>query len=78
MNDIPWRIKYDKREDGYILSTIGSLDGLYGEYETAVCLEGNDSWNIAEGYNTKEEALIGHEKYLNMTTEEIENIEYIG
>lgn len=77
MEDIPWRIKYTKRKDGYIFSTISSPDKWYGEYETAIRYKGLE-WRIAEGYKTEEEALKGHEKYLNMTTEEIENIEWIG
>ncbi len=79
MNDIAWRLKYTKREDGYIISTIKPPAlAWYGEYETAIRLEGLDTWNIAEGYDTEEEALKGHEKYSNMTEEEINGIEYIG
>lgn len=78
MKDIPNRLKYTKREDGFIVSTISSLDNWYGKYETAVMLEGLDQWRIAEGYNTEEEALKGHEKYCNMSKEEINSINYIG
>ena len=41
-------------------------------------LEGLDCWNIAEGYSTEEEAIKGHEEYVNMSADEIENIAWIG
>lgn len=78
MKDITNRLKYTKREDGYVVSTIISLDNWYGKYETAIRLDGMWDWRIAEGYNSKEEALKGHEKYINMTEEDINNINYIG
>ena len=78
MNDIPNRLRYTKREDGYILSTISSYDNWYGRYETAIRLEGIETWRIVEGYNTKEEALKGHEKYSDMPVEVISKIKYIG
>lgn len=40
-------------------------------------LEGLDCWNIAEGYSTEEEAIKGHEKYVTMSEEEINKIEWI-
>ena len=76
--DIPNRIRLTKREDGYIISTIKSYDNCYGTYETAIMLEGLDRWNIAEGYSTEEEAIKGHEKYVAMSEEEINKIEWIG
>jgi hypothetical protein len=78
MKDIPNRLKYTKRKDGFIVSTIISLDNRYGRYETAIRLEGLEHWKIAEGYNTEEEAIKGHEKYSNMREEEINKINYIG
>ena len=72
------RIRLTKREDGYIISTVKSYDNWYGFYETAIMLEGLDYWNIAEGYKTKEEAIKGHEKYVAMSEEEINKIEWIG
>jgi hypothetical protein len=50
----------------------------YGKYETAIRLEGGFEWRIAEGYETEEEARIGHEKYVNMSADEIERIAWIG
>ena len=50
----------------------------YGKYETAIMLEGGFGWRIAEGYETEEEARIGHEKYVNMSADEIERIAWIG
>lgn len=78
MKDLPNRIRLTKREDGYIISTVKSYDNWYGAYETAIMLEGLDCWNIAEGYSTKEEANKGHEKYVAMSEEEINKIEWIG
>ena len=49
-----------------------------GKYETGIMLEGGFEWRIAEGYETEEEARIGHEKYVNMSADEIERIAWIG
>lgn len=76
--DNPNIIKLSKRKDGYIISTVKSYDYRYGAYETAIMLEGLDCWNIAEGYSTEEEAIKGHEKYVAMSEEEINKIEWIG
>ena len=78
MKKISNRIRLTKREDGYIISTVKSYDNWYGAYETAIMLEGLDYWNIAEGYKTEEEAIKGHEKYVNMSTYEIERIAWVG
>ena len=72
------RIRLTKREDGYIISTVKSYDNWYGAYETAIMLKGLDYWNIVEGYETKEEAIKGHEEYVTMSEEEICRIKYIG
>ena len=73
------RIDLTKREDGYIVSTVKpTFMAWYGKYETAIMLEDLDCWRIAEGYETEEEARIGHEKYVNMSTDEIEKIKWIG
>lgn len=78
MKKISNRIRLTKREDGYIISTVKSYDNWYGTYETAIALKGLEYWNIAEGYETEEEARIGHEKYVNMSADEIERIVWIG
>ena len=72
------RLRLTKREDGYIISTVKSYDNCYGAYETAIMLEGLDYWKIAEGYSTEKEAIKGHEKYVAMSEEEINRIEWIG
>ena len=72
------RIRLTKREDGYIISTVKSYDNWYGAYETAIMLEGLDYWSIAEGYKTEEEAIKEHEKYVNMSADEIGRIAWIG
>ena len=73
------RIDLTKREDGYIVSTIEPpFMAWYGKYETAIMLEGDFEWRVAEGYETEEEARIGHEKYVNMSTDEIGRIVWIG
>lgn len=72
------RIDLTEREDGYIVSTVEPpFMAWYGKYETAIMLGGLDCWRIAEGYETEEEARIGHEKYANMSTDEIEKIKWI-
>lgn len=85
VKDIPNRIGFTVRKDGFIVSTIRSLDNWYGKYETAIThkeyfSEWQDSyvWRIAEGYKTRKEAIKGHKKYVNMTADEINNIEFIG
>ena len=73
------RIDLTKREDGYIVSTVKpTFMAWYGKYETAIMLEDLGYWRIAEGYETEEEARIGHKKYMNMSADEIEKIEWIG
>lgn len=73
------RIDLTKRKDGYIISTVEPIFmACYGKYETAIRLEGGFEWRIAEGYETEEEARIGHEKYVNMSTDEIGKIAWIG
>jgi hypothetical protein len=68
-------IKRDTIQQGYILSTVKPFYlAWYGVYETALVTRSwlGESYKILEGYETLEEALIGHEKYKNMTLEEIE------
>ena len=73
------RIDLTKREDGYIVSTVKPMFmAWYGKYETAVMIAEDLGWRIAEGYETEEEARRGHEKYVNMSTDEIEDIDWIG
>ena len=73
------RIDLTKRKDRYIVSTIEPpFMAWYGKYETAIMLEGNFEWRIAEGYETEEEARIGHEKYVNMSVDDIERITWLG
>lgn len=72
------RVRLTKREDGYIVSTVKSYDNMYGAYETAIMLEEFGRWDVVEGYETKEEAIKGHEKYVAMSEEEISRIECIG
>ena len=72
------RIDLTKREDGYIVSTVKPMFmAWYGKYETAIRLEEGFGWRVAEGYETEEEARIGHEKYVNMSADEIERIAWI-
>ena len=73
------RIDLTKRKDGYIISTVEPIFmAWYGKYETAIGLEGGSGWRIAEGYETEEEAIKGHEKYVAMSEKEINKIEWIG
>ena len=66
-----------EREDGNIISTVTPLIVWYGRHETAV-IKPDGEIRILEGYNTEKEALEGHKKYCNMSTEELENFRYIG
>lgn len=75
-------IKIGKRKDGIIISTVEPpILAWYGKYETAAIFEekeGEEAIRILEGYETLEECLKGHEKYLNMTSEEFKKVEFIG
>lgn len=76
----PRRVARKERiEEGILISTIeaGYLE-LYGKYETAVSMDCWPDWKIAEGYETEEEALKGHERYSRMTKEELKGLRYIG
>lgn len=67
-----------EREDGVIISTVRpSFMAWYGNYETAVCIDGND-WRILEGYATAKQANEGHSKYEKMSKQELLDFDYIG
>ena len=69
--NLPWRIAFLPREDKVVFSTIKPpCLSWYGEYETAISIDGSD-WRIYRGYDSKEEALKGHEELTKMTKEEI-------
>ena len=74
----PYAIKQEKREDGVVVSTV-KVPALawYGPYETAIRVE-DMPWRICEGYETKEEAIKGHEKYMNMGTDDLMKLDFIG
>ena len=79
----PWNVRRSKREDGLIISSIKApCLAYYGKYETALVIpfgnDGEEIIRILEGYDTKEDYLEGHEKYLNMSYEELMNFDYIG
>ena len=66
------------RKDNVFISTVKvTFLKWHGEYETAVSID-NKPLRILEGYDTKEEAIKGHNKYKNMSKEELINFEYIG
>ena len=72
MNDIQNRLRLDKRNDGIMVSTIKAIAfAKYGEYETAISVDYGERWRICKGYNTKEEALEWHEKFLEMSQKEL-------
>ena len=77
--DLPWRIGYLKREDGVVISTVKPpCLAWYGTYETAIRMEDELSWKIYKGYENKEDALIGHKEFCEMSKEEILNLSPIG
>lgn len=76
----PWNIRRSKREDGLIISSIEApCLAIYGKYETALVIPLNyeEEVRILEGYDTKEDCLEGHEKYLNMSYKELVNFDFI-
>ena len=67
-----------EREDGVVVSTVRPRClAWYGNFETAISIDG-EAWNVVEGYETEKQALKGHEKYENMSKEELMNLEFIG
>lgn len=70
----------EERADGVVISTIWVRPfalAWNGKFETAISLD-DGLWRILEGYSTKEEAERGHDKYLNMSREELLSLDYIG
>ena len=67
------------REDGVVISTLAvPFMAWYGPYETGISLNHGKSWAIAEGYESESESFIGHQKYCDMSKEELEKLDYIG
>ena len=61
------------RNDGVIISTVApSFLAWYGEYETAISIDGKP-WRIARGYESLEEAIEGHDRFSKMSKEELMN-----
>lgn len=71
------RIGRTKRGNIVISTVKPSFMAWYGKYETAVSFDNQNHWRIAEGYETEDEAIKGHEKYCHMTDEELNNIHWI-
>ena len=59
------------REDGMILFTGKPIHKDI--YETAISTYGK-YWMILEGYDTKEQALCGHVKYVNISKDKITDL----
>ena len=71
------KIGLTEREDNVVISTVKPhFMAWYGEYETAISIDG-EPWRIAEGYETLEEAIEGHDKFSKMSKEELMNYKYI-
>lgn len=67
-----------KREDGVIISTVRPMFlAWYGKYETAVSIDG-EPWRILEGYESAIDATQGHNKYEEMSKQELLEFDYIG
>jgi hypothetical protein len=68
-------VKRDEIKPGYIISTVKPyFQAFYGVYETAFVVYdflGRESFKILEGYTTLEDALLGHEKYKNMSVDKL-------
>ena len=67
-----------ERKDGVVISTVRPPFMVwYGNYETAVSIDGNE-WRILEGYTTAKQAIEGHNRYENMSKQELMEFDYIG
>lgn len=75
---LPIKIELTERKDNVVIYTVAppSLCAWYGKYETAISIDG-ELWNIAEGYETLEEAIKGHNRFAKMSREELMNYKYI-
>lgn len=67
--------KINRTEKGnIIISTVKPIYmAWYGKYETAISFDNGETWNIAEGYDSRIKAVIGHAKYKDMSNEQLEN-----
>ena len=61
---------------GLIVDTCGGINDSEHEYETAVAHPSynNGEWIIVEGYDTEEDALNGHNKWVKIMTAESKQI----
>ena len=72
-----WIIAYTIiKAEGIEISTVMPRFALHGEYETEISIDGRNC-GIVEGYDSEEEALKGHSKYVKMTKEEILKLSYL-
>lgn len=73
---LPFLIKKETREDGIKISTIKAADrGEYEPYETAVVK--GEYIRVVATYKTEEEAIRGHEKYMNMEENNLMSLESV-
>lgn len=71
------RVALTIRKDGLKISSVKpGFMAWYGAYETALINE-DGIIRILEGYDTLEECKKGHEKYCNMSYEELMNFNFI-
>ena len=66
------KLKRDCLGEGIILSTIKvTFMAWYGEYEKAITFDNQETWKILKGYDTKEQAIKGHEEFKKMSIDEL-------
>ena len=76
MYNNPWRVRLTNKEGKYQTITISTVEREDFKYETAVFYSIFNCGRL-EIYDTKEEAIKGHEKYESMTEEELKKVKYI-
>ena len=64
--------------EDYIITTIKvRFMKWYGEYETAICIDGDTNWKIVKAYDTEEEAIRGHKDFMSMSLYDLDHLESI-
>ena len=66
------KLKRDCLGEGIILSTVKTVFmNWYGDYETAITFDNQSTWKILKGYDTKDQAIKGHEEFKKMSIDEL-------
>lgn len=72
-------VKRDELAPGVILSIVKvPFMNWFGDFETAITFDDEGSWHILKGYDSRKEAIIGHEYFKELSIEQLEKLKPIG